>query len=171
MTTTADAHSRQEGDAPAQSHLDEASETYVLDEQVGFLLRQANQRHLAIFNRLIPDVTPTQFATLAKLFELGPMSQNDLGRRTAMDAATMKGVIDRLARRGLVSTRADPSDQRRLLIEPTAAGYGLFNTVVGGAIEATRETLAPLTPREQAQFVALLGKMIRPVAAPTKASR
>jgi len=53
---------------------------YALDQQVGFLLRQAQQRHTAIFARLMPDdVTPTQWATLAKLHEIGGCSQNLLG--------------------------------------------------------------------------------------------
>ena len=69
---------------------------YMLDEQVGFLLRRVSQRHLGIFAERIPDLTATQFAALAKLCEVGPVSQNELGRRTAMDAATIKGVIDRL---------------------------------------------------------------------------
>ena len=50
--------------------------------------------------RVIPEVTTTQFAALAKLAEQGPLSQNQLGRATAMDAATIKGVVGRLVRGG-----------------------------------------------------------------------
>ena len=46
---------------------------YVLDEQVGFLMRVAMQRHTAIFTaRMIEALTQTQFAALAKLYEVGP---------------------------------------------------------------------------------------------------
>ena len=49
---------------------------YVLDEQVGFVLRQAQQRHTTIFAaEMIEDLTPTQWAALAKLRELGDCSQ------------------------------------------------------------------------------------------------
>lgn len=139
---------------------DDLAERYRLDGQVGFLLRQAMQRHLSIFSREIPDLTPTQFATLAKLYELGSVSQNDLGRQTAMDAATMKGVIDRLSKRGLVSTRPAPHDQRRLLVELTEHGRAVFVGCVDGAFGATEKTLAPLAPDEREIFVALLAKMI-----------
>ena len=61
---------------------------YVLDDQIGYILRRVTQRHLAIFAQAIPDVTTTQFAVLMRLAELGPQSQNALGRETAMDAAT-----------------------------------------------------------------------------------
>jgi hypothetical protein len=45
------------------------------------------------------NLTPTQWAALAKLTETGPCSQNQLGRLAAMDVATIKGVIDRLTAR------------------------------------------------------------------------
>ena len=78
---------------------------YVLDEQIGFILRQVWQRHAMIFARDIGiNLTPTQWAALAKLQETGPCSQNQLGRLTAMDVATIKGVIDRLTARGLTET-------------------------------------------------------------------
>lgn len=44
---------------------------YVLDEQVGFLMRIAMQRHTSIFtSRMVEGLTQTQFAALAKLYEL-----------------------------------------------------------------------------------------------------
>ena len=47
-------------------------EPYVLDDQVGFVLRQAQQRHPTIFAaEMIEGVTPTQWAALAKLRECG----------------------------------------------------------------------------------------------------
>ena len=88
--------------------------SYVLDEQIGFILRQVWQRHTAIFAKDIGiNLTPTQWAALSKLAETGPCSQNQLGRLTAMDVATIKGVIDRLTARGLTETSPDPEDGRR----------------------------------------------------------
>ena len=96
---------------------------YVLEEQIGFILRQVWQRHATIFAREIGiNLTPTQWAALAKLTETGPCSQNQLGRLTAMDVATIKGVIDRLTARGLTETSADPEDGRRLSGQPYACG-------------------------------------------------
>ncbi len=46
---------------------------YVLEENVGFVLRQVTQRHLVIFSEMMPDeLTPTQFSALNKLLLLGP---------------------------------------------------------------------------------------------------
>ncbi|GIK98886.1 MAG: transcriptional regulator [Alphaproteobacteria bacterium] len=140
---------------------DEAAETaYRLEEQVGFLLRRATQRHVAIFSaRLGEDLTPMQWAALAKLYELGPTSQNRLGRNTAMDGATIKGVVDRLMGRGLMETRADPEDGRRRVVTLTESGQRLVKRCLSGAVAATDETLAPLTPSERNQLLGLLRKL------------
>ena len=83
---------------------------YVLEDQVGHLLRRAHQRHTSIFQAHIGDsqLTPLQFAALVKLSDLGEVSQNRLGRLTAMDAATMQGVIRRLFARRLIERRLRP---------------------------------------------------------------
>ncbi len=82
--------------------------------QVGFLMRVAMQRHTSIFmSNMIEDLTQTQFAVLAKLHEVGPSSQNHLGRLVYLDAATIKGVVDRLGLRGFITTGSDPTDRRR----------------------------------------------------------
>ncbi len=136
-----------------------AADTYVLDDQVGFLMRRANQRHLSIFSDHIADLTPTQFAALAKLCALGTVSQNALGRATAMDAATIKGVVDRLRLKNLLVSAPDPDDQRRVLLKPSAAGWELFETLAPDAHTLSAQTLAPLNEAEQTIFLLLLRKL------------
>ncbi|MEJ1974765.1 MAG: MarR family transcriptional regulator [Acetobacteraceae bacterium] len=134
--------------------------TYRLDDQVGFILRQVGQRHAVIFTAGIGvDITPTQWAVLAKLSEVGPLSQNLLGRQTAMDAATIKGVVDRLSRRGLIETRQDQEDGRRLLVTLTEAGCALVERTEPNALQVTEETLSPLTQDECAMLLALLRRL------------
>ena len=143
--------------APADKPTDKP---YVLDDQIGFVLRRVTQRHLAIFSEAIPDLTTTQFATLAKLAELGPLSQNHLGRVTAMDAATIKGVVDRLRHQGLVETTADPDDRRRLTVAMTAAGQQRFARAVEPAFAVSAATLAPIAPEDRARLMEFLLKLI-----------
>jgi len=139
---------------------DRRDEGYILDEQVGFLLRLAQQRHTTIFASLMLEgLTPTQWAALAKLKEIGPSSQNLLGRLTAMDAATIKGVIDRLSKRGFTKARPDPADGRRLLVALTEQGAALYDRARPIATCVTEETLSPLNERERAQLLALLARL------------
>jgi DNA-binding MarR family transcriptional regulator len=133
---------------------------YVLEEQIGFILRQVWQRHATIFAREIGiNLTSAQWAVLAKLTETGPCSQNQLGRLTAMDVATIKGVIDRLTARGLTETSADPADGRRLLVSLTRAGQQLAEKAAPNALAISKETLAPLDAKEREMLVALLSKL------------
>ncbi len=146
--------------AATKRNVKQAKPAYVLDEQIGFILRQVSQRHAAIFARDIGiDLTPTQWAALAKLQETGPCSQNLLGRLTAMDVATIKGVIDRLTARGLTETSPDPEDGRRLLVSLTRAGQQLAEKAAPNALAISRETLAPLDPKEREILVELLDKL------------
>jgi len=133
---------------------------YLLEDQVGFILRGVSQRHLSIFSRLIPELTPTQFSALSKLCQLGQASQNELGRLTAMDAATIKGVVDRLKLRELISSEPLSSDLRRLILKPTPAGQQLYLKVVSSAHAVTKETLEPLSDKEKDVFLSLLKKLI-----------
>jgi MarR family transcriptional regulator, lower aerobic nicotinate degradation pathway regulator len=133
---------------------------YVLDAQVGFLLRKAQQRHLSIFAAHMGEgLTAQQFAALAKLAEVGPSSQNSLGRQTAMDNSTINGVVRRLHQRGLVEKYPSPEDGRLHMLRLTAEGRRVCDRVLPLAREITRMTVAPLTRDEQATLLRLLRKI------------
>ena len=132
---------------------------YQLDDQVGYKLRLANQRHLEIFSRHLPELTPTQFSILVRLREVGEVSQNQLGRLVAMDAATTKGVITRLIDRGLVQSRQDGKDLRRLQISLTGEGQGAVGNAIEKAQAITKETTENLTKREVERLLTLLNKL------------
>jgi DNA-binding MarR family transcriptional regulator len=132
---------------------------YHVEQQIGFILRKANQRHVAIFAARIADLTPPQFAALSKLSDVGETSQNQLGTLVAMDAATIKGVIDRLKARGLVELTKHDVDKRRLLVSLTTEGRETVERLIPAAQQITAETLAPLSPKEAATLLRLLGKI------------
>ncbi len=133
---------------------------YALDDQVGFLMRVATQRHTAIFmSRMVEGLTQTQFAALAKLYEVGPCSQNHLGHLIYLDAATIKGVVDRLRKRGLVTAMPDPNDRRRRAVALTERGRAVTEDAIKVAAEITAATLTLLSPDEQKTVVRLLKKL------------
>lgn len=145
------------------AHAD-AQPPYALEEQIGFLLRIAAQRNSAIFQQLaFDDLTTTQFSALIRLAQMGECSQNDLGRRTAMDGATIKGVIDRLQRKGYIEIRQDLKDRRRsvLSIAPGHRGLRAKLEALGHAV--TEETFAPLSSEERAVFLPLLKRLTQPI--------
>lgn len=133
---------------------------YVLEEQVGHLLRRAHQRHCGIFAELIESrLTPMQFAVLGMIGQRDKVSQNHLGRLVAMDPATTQGVVRRLSERGLIASTRDDADLRRHVWRLTASGSRLLRRLVPVAETISAETLAPLTASERRTFMKLLAKI------------
>lgn len=132
---------------------------YRLEDQIGFKLRLANQKHLDVFSQMMPDVTSTQFAVLAKLKETGAISQNQLGRLVGMDAATTKGVVDRLTKKGFLDRTPSQTDLRRLVISLTPNGLSFTDQAIAKAKEISDRTAINLSKRELERLLALLDKI------------
>jgi DNA-binding MarR family transcriptional regulator len=146
---------------PPASAAEPAAGRYVLEDQIGFRLRKAHQRATDIFNAVMGgfDVTPMQFAALAKLDDAGPVAQNQLGRLVAMDPATIFGVVRRLMKRGLVESRVDGKDARVVLVALTDEGRAAVARMKAVAAEVSRKTLAPLHAREAETLLKLIAKL------------
>lgn len=133
---------------------------YRLEDQVGYILRLASQRHAVLFQSKAPDgLTPTQFSALIRLAEVGACSQNLLGRLVSMDVATIKGVVDRLKAKGLVSVAPDKTDLRRTTIAPTQKACDMIVDLHRTGFAVTEDTLAPLNQRERETLLRLLQKI------------
>ena len=134
---------------------------YKLEDQVGHLMRRANQRHAAIFFEGLnyQQLTPMQFAVLVKIGDEEEVSQNRLGRLAAMDPATVQGVVRRLKERALIDARPDPDDGRRSLWRLSETGEALVAAIVPIAEQITEKTLEPLSKSERSTFLALLRKL------------
>ena len=135
---------------------------YVLDKQIGFLLRRAHQRATSIFagNFAELNLTPTQFATLAKIADQSAVSQNRLGRMTAMDPATIQGVVRRLDERGYIKRLPDMKDRRRMVLRLTEMGHETVEELLDEVDAVSHQFLAPLAPDEQKQFRSLLKRIV-----------
>jgi DNA-binding MarR family transcriptional regulator len=90
---------------------------------------------------------------------IGKHLENQLGRLIHLDAATTKGVVDRLEGRGFVTVRPDARDRRRGAIALTERGRAAAAATVKVAREVTRHTLVPLTAAEQRAVIRPLRKL------------
>ncbi len=136
-------------------------EGYRIDDQIGHQLRRAYQAasaHLAA--RIKPfDLTPQQFATLAKLWERGPLPQSQLGREVDTPRANIHIMIDRLRKRGLVTTARDKADRRVVHVALTSQGHALIENLIPLDMAATTDASATLTPSEARTLAKLLAKL------------
>jgi len=150
--------------APGQggpAEADEQTVDYRLDRQIGFVLRRAHQYASEVFQSKIGDrnLTPQQFSVLAMLLERREIAQTKLGGLVAMDPATVLGVVQRLAQRGLVAVRTDPADGRRRLVQLTRDGHELARELIAIGPTISDEILAGLNEKERRDLLRLLDRL------------
>jgi DNA-binding MarR family transcriptional regulator len=142
----------------------DAVSRYEVSEQIGHLLRKAYQRHLAIFSQTIddPQLTAVQFAVLSASRRLGPSSMSDLGKATAIDAATVRGIIERLRARQLIELQTNPDDRRKVTVQLTRAGESLVEQITPTAFRISELTMGELNEAERVAVLYLLRKLSAP---------
>lgn len=99
-------------------------------------------------------------AVLAGIEEFGPISQAALGRRLGVDRSDMVAVLNELEGEGLARRAPDDHDRRRNAIRATPAGTAALCELDDLVSDAQVELLDPLSPRERAQFVELLQRLL-----------
>jgi DNA-binding MarR family transcriptional regulator len=128
--------------------------------RIAMLLRIDTERVLARYR-----LSDTEFHLLGGLRRAGApycRSPSELSPRyVPVTSGGLSGVITRLARRGLVRRRDDPSDGRGVLVELTASGRQLIEEVMKAV--AAREALLAgnLKPSERRQAARLLRSLLR----------
>ena len=140
----------------------EDEDVFQLDNAIGHLLRRAYQRTSSVLISQIGqyDITPVQFATLARLNEYGSLSQNHLGRLVDIEPGNFHGVINRLLKRDLLVKQKDINDQRKVILSLSKTGKELIKSLKPMSEQATATTLAPLTENQRAQLYKLLDKIL-----------
>lgn len=147
--------------ATPHHHRTPAEQGYNFSEQVGHLLRKAYQRHTSIFQRHSCDkqLTAIQFVTLCTVMEQGASSLTDIVNVTAIDPATIRGVIKRLKAREWITLTTDPRDQRKVMVVITETGASIVETMVPIAKQISDQTMSNLNPAERIALLHLLEKM------------
>lgn len=87
-------------------------------------------------------VAPTDFHCLHALHQYGPTTASVLAGRVGLTPGSVSRLIDRLADAGCIKRLPDPTNRRRVLIEPTAEGLDRINDYYAGLTVRTRENLA-----------------------------
>jgi MarR family transcriptional regulator, lower aerobic nicotinate degradation pathway regulator len=140
------------------------SETgYDLDAHPAHVVRRAHQRATLCFQQVMAgeDLSPTQFAALATILRQGDVSQNLLGRMTAMDPSTISLVVRKLLKQGLIRRSPSETDQRLAIITLTDEGTRYTLDRLERSVEVGKRLLAPLSPSEQTTLLKLLQRISR----------
>ena len=117
---------------------------------------RANQRATDAVDELLADIigiNRTDARCMDILDQHGSMSAGDLAEASRLTTGAITAVIDRLERAGLARRVPDPSDRRRVLVEPTDKAYELANELM---VEPMRRLYLPMAEGYSEQDLRLI---------------
>lgn len=133
-------------------------------EAPGHLARRFQQIAVAIFYAEVEaadcDLTPVQYAALARIADAPGLDQATLAGLIAYDRTTIGGVVDRLVEKGLVAREISRKDRRARELRITDTGAAILKKIAPAVAETQRILLSGLGEKEAAQFMKLLKKAI-----------
>ena len=126
-----------------------------------FILSKANQRVYGIFkSRLQPyGLTPMQALVLHALYEEEGLSAGELGKRLALDNATLSGVLDRMAEGGWIIKKFIKEDRRVLNIQLTDRARQYRGKFLAETEIVNQEVLSSFSPEERLLLVRMLKEL------------
>ena len=93
------------------------------------------------------------------LGRFGPLSANQVCRRTAMDKMRVSRAVARLVAHNLLARRPDPHDRRRAVLRLAPQGRAIHHQIVPLARAREARLLDALTGEERAALDRLLAKL------------
>ena len=122
-----------------------------------FILSKANQRVYAIFKAKLQSygMTPMQGLVLHALYEEEGLSAGELGKRLALDSATLSGVLDRMAESGWIIKNVK-EDRRVLNIQLTDKARQCRDKFLEDTVKINQDILSKFNAEERLLFIRML---------------
>lgn len=112
-----------------------------------------------------PTVTLTQFRAMLVLSKSGPCNGTELAERLGTHPSSVTRVCDRLVRTGLVTRVPRPGNRRQVLLEVTAAGREVVQSVQRHREEQASTLLGQLPERAQQGLAQALPDLLQALQA------
>ncbi|MHB8853026.1 MAG: MarR family winged helix-turn-helix transcriptional regulator [Ignavibacteriaceae bacterium] len=97
-------------------------------------------------------LTISQFAVLDVLYNLGPLSQKDLGKKILRSGGNITMVIDNLEKQSFVERERSQKDRRFFIIHLTKKGKKFFAKIFPIFLDSVLKEFSVLTNKEQIEF-------------------
>jgi MarR family 2-MHQ and catechol resistance regulon transcriptional repressor len=110
--------------------------------------------HLSSYN-----LTISQFAILEALYHLGTLSQRELAEKLLKSTGNMSIVLKNIEKRGLISRKRDPQDNRYVQVCITASGAALIESLLDQHVAGIVADMCVLTAAEQETLSQLCRKL------------
>lgn len=138
-----------------------SKETREPHKHTGFLLRRAQQKHVAAWQSVVAgDTTSVQYGVLAVLARRPGIAQKEICEELDLDRSTVADVCSRMEKSGLVTRTPAAEDRRRNVLELTPLGSAELERLRPLVDEVQRELTAVLSKVELVQLRELLAKLV-----------
>jgi len=136
-------------------------ETSEPQRHTGFLLRRAQQKHVATWQSVISgDTTSVQYGVLAVLDRRPALAQKEICDELDLDRSTVADICSRMEKNGLLSRVQDRQDRRRNVLDLTPAGRAELARLKPLVEEVQVRLTSSLSATELEQLRGLLARLI-----------
>ena len=138
-----------------------SEETREPQRHTGFLLRRAQQKHVATWLDVIDgDTTNVQYGVLAVIARRDGVAQKEICEELDLDRSTIADVCARMEKNGLVSRRPADDDRRRNVLNLTPKGEAELARLRPLVDQVQVNLTSRLSSAELAQLRTLLAKIV-----------
>jgi DNA-binding MarR family transcriptional regulator len=138
-----------------------SEETREPQRHTGFLLRRAQQKHVATWQSVISgDTTSVQYGVLAVLDRRPALAQKEICDELDLDRSTVADICSRMEKNGLLSRVQDRQDRRRNVLDLTPAGRAELARLKPLVEEVQVRLTSSLSATELEQLRGLLARLI-----------
>jgi DNA-binding MarR family transcriptional regulator len=113
----------------------------------------------ALWQRVMPELTPPQLAVLCVLEEESAIDQSRMGRLTGIDSSTLVPLLLRLEERGFLNRQTAPDDRRRKVLNRTDAGTRMVQEALPKSYAVDEELLRNLSAQQRRALLAALRRI------------
>ena len=103
-------------------------------------------------------LTYTQYVVMMVLWELGGMTEGELGKRVRLDSGTLAPLLKRLEKQGMINRIRPENNERKLFLSLTEQGEALKEKAV--SVPAAMRGCIDLPDEELMQLKQLLDKAL-----------
>ncbi len=108
---------------------------------------------------------PAQVRVLHYVMQNQPVAVKDIAQSMGTTSSASTQVVDAIVDAGYLTRTSDPSDRRRVVVRLSAKGTSKFRSFRADHLRRVTATIAPLSDRDIASLITLLGKVTRRTAA------
>lgn len=136
-------------------------EEFDIRSEIGPLLRRCDRRAADLYESAVDPDAPTrqQCGVLLVVHQMDDPTQAEISQRTGIDRSTVRGIVRRLAKRGLLEMKPAPNDHRAVAHSLTDEGLETLKKYMRVLVENQEKIIAPVPISLRPVFIECLQRV------------